>query len=80
MSCRIVNESEIRTAPLGKVDQKFIWTLWYLGRNEPVFCGSFPTAGEADQHALEGLADSRRPYWRYLVHGVEVGQFVKAGL
>jgi hypothetical protein len=82
MSYRIVNESEIRTAKFGEVDKKFIWTLWYLGRKKEEFIGSFSSAGEANQWVEEFLVDShhRRPAWRYLVHGTELGVFLKAGL
>lgn len=82
MSCRIVNAREVRTAKMGEVDKKFIWTLWYLGRKKEEFIGSFSSAGECNQWVEEFLVDShkRRPAWRYLVYGVEIGQFVKAGL
>jgi hypothetical protein len=50
--------------------EEMVWVLYYEDSNgDEHFCGSFPTAEEAQQHQREGLGHLRREDWRYAVQG-----------
>jgi hypothetical protein len=64
---------KMTTKDMQKMNERSLFILWYEdSRGRYKFCGSFPTSGEADEFAREGLGHLRRAEWRYFVEGIDV--------